>query len=553
MISTYRKKLQNKVLHGIGICAIGIYVCSFTFAEAQDAGLSLSVTPTLFQMNASPEQVWNSSVKVINNNKTPITIYADVVNFAPQGEEGEGKFLPVLTDATEGTTLAEWIDISNESVIIEPEQSYSFPFVVAVPKDAAPGGHFAAILIGTKPPEAEGSIKVSTSQVVTSLFFVRIAGDVYEDGLIREFNTFRSFVDTPKADFEVRFENKGNVHLQPQGEIVITNMWGKERGVIPINQQTHFGNVLPKSIRKFSFSWSGEPSFSDIGRYKAVLTLAYGDDSKKFATSITYFYVIPIKVGLVVLLVLVLFVLFIRFIIKAYIRRMLLLAGIDPELNARSRATRHSFLQEGDVKIIKKVSVRAPVEQGVADLRTQWMGAQALQEKLKALFVFVRLYRVFFLSCLFALLMITLIALFVRGAFESARDYTVSIDNGGTKTSLSSEEILYAEKLKEAPVVVSVAQEKQTYKIVLVNSSEVVGAGASTQRLLEEKGYTVDRLQTDFGTPKDSTVIVYDVSLGEAAQTLSKILGNVLISARPDTSSITPEITVYIGNNTAAQ
>ena len=60
---------------------------------------------------------------------------------------------------------------------------------------------------------------------------------------------------------------------------------------------------------------------------------------KKFATSIVYFYVIPVKVGLIVLTSLVLFILFMRFVIKAYIRRMLLLAGIDPSLNAKERSS----------------------------------------------------------------------------------------------------------------------------------------------------------------------------------------------------------------------
>jgi hypothetical protein len=517
-----------------------------------DPGLSLSVTPTLFQMSATPEQVWNSNVKVINNNKTPITVYADVVNFAPQGEEGEGKFLPVLTEATQGTTLAEWISIASLPVTIEPEQSYSFAFTVSVPKNAAPGGHFAAILIGTKPPEAEGNIKVSTSQVVTSLFFIRVAGDVSENGSIREFKTLSTFVDTPKADFEVRFENKGNVHLQPQGEIVITNMWGKERGVIPINQQTHFGNVLPNSIRKFSFSWNGEPSFSDIGRYKAVLTLSYGDDSKKFETRIAYFYVIPVKVGLIVLVALALFVLFIRFAIKAYIRRMLLLAGIDPDANEKARAASHSFVREGDVKIVKRASLRAPVESGVADLKSRLIDADRISTKVSALVLFIRAYRVFFLSCVAAIVMIVAVGLFIHQASKEQRDYTVEINNGGTKTSLSSEEILYAEAQKNADTKPPQENKEQTYKIVLVNSSDTVGVGAPMQSQLEQKGYVIDHLQSDFGKSKDSTVIVFDAALVEEAQTLSGVIGNALVSARSNSSS-TPEITIYIGNDYKSQ
>ena len=47
------------------------------FAFAQNA-LSLSVTPTLVQMAGQPNQLWESQIKVINSNKFPITIYAEV-------------------------------------------------------------------------------------------------------------------------------------------------------------------------------------------------------------------------------------------------------------------------------------------------------------------------------------------------------------------------------------------------------------------------------------------------------------------------------------------
>lgn len=60
---------------------------------------------------------------------------------------------------------------------------------------------------------------------------MRVEGDVQEDGGIREFRAIDSFLDTPDVTFSLRFENKGNVHLQPRGNIVITNMWGQREGL----------------------------------------------------------------------------------------------------------------------------------------------------------------------------------------------------------------------------------------------------------------------------------------------------------------------------------
>lgn len=556
MISIYLKKIIARTT--IAFCCVCLFFLFTTNTHAQEnTGLSLSVTPTLFQMSVVPSQAWNSSVKVINNNKYEITIYANVVNFAPQGEEGEGKFLPVFTEETDGATLAEWITISNEPFTIAPEQSVSIPFSVAVPNDASPGGHFSAILIGTKPPEVEGSFKVSTSQIVTSLFFVRVAGDVIEDGLIREFNTANTFVSTPYADFEVRFENKGNVHLQPQGEIVITNMWGKERGVIPINHQTHFGNVLPLSIRKFEFSWSGEQSFSDIGRYKAVITLAYGEDSKKFETRILYFYVIPIKAGSIVLGSFIAFMLFVRWSVKAYVRRMLFLAGVDPVVSKEKQKTRKSFEQEGDVRIIRRASLRSPVETGVRDLKTQLMQSRVLLEKIKVLGQFIILYKIFFLSIIVVCIALYALTLFVMSANKEQRDYEIIIDNADVDVKLSSEEILYnkqqeiGEEIKAEQTVV--ADTEQTFDLVLVNSSDTPGLAGRLQESLVTEGYTVSNLQSDFEKSKETSVIVYDLELQEEALTLSKKLQGALLSANPENKNEVPTITVYIGNDYATQ
>lgn len=548
MTLIYQKRM-NRLRNTLLLFSLVLYAIVPVRAFSQSEGLSLSVSPTLFQMSAVPEQLWNSGVKVINNNPHELTVYAQVVNFAPQGETGQGKFLPVFEKATEGTTLAEWVAITSEPIVIEAEKSATIPFTVSVPKDAAPGGHFAAIMVGTKPPESSSVVRVSTSQIVTSLFFVRIAGDVIEDGSIREFRLQDTFVDSPKAEFEVRFENKGNVHLQPQGEIVITNMWGKERGVIPINHQTHFGNVLPTSIRKFEFSWKGEQSFSDIGRYKAVLTLAYGTEERKFETTTDYFYVIPVKATLFVFTVFTAFVLLLRWSINAYIRKMLVLSGIDPHEHTM-RQVHRSFEREGDVRIVRRSSVQAPLAVGFLDFKNRLMHAGALLQKMQAVFLFIRAYKFFFFSTLGLLCFFILIVIFFIDVQKEQRDYEVVIENPDTSITLSSEEIMYDSENEQS---LKNNSKNQHFDLILKNSSTVPGAAARLQPVIEGYGYTVSDLQSDFEETKKRSVIVYSPELGEEALTLSQKLGGILLSADTSTTSTATRatVTLYIGDDVA--
>ncbi len=521
---------------------------SVSFAQ----GLSMSVTPTLFEMSAVPLQAWSSSVKVINNNPTTLTVYADVVNFAPQGETGQGKFLPVFEEFSEGKTLAEWITVPDTPFVIPPESSVQIPVQVNVPEDAAPGGHFAAILVGTRPPEGTKKQQVSTSQIVTSLFFVRIAGDVIEKGDVRTFVAEDSFVDTPQVTFTIRFENKGNVHLLPQGQIVITNMWGKERGVVPINYRTNFGNVLPNSIRKFEFTWKGEQSFTDIGRYKAELTLGYGVDQRQFTTQSTYFWVIPIKPVLTVLGILVIIIGIVFLSIRAYVRRVLALSGVQQSYVPPSQR----MASRGDVVIAKTAKATAPLSYGMTDLHRMLSKTHSYLEKCKTLLRFIIKYKLFFISILLLLISGVLITLYFSGVSTPQRNYEVTITNeDNSSITLSSEEIIYDQidttpQTIQADLITATTTPEQPFILKLINAGETPGAAARTQKYLEERGYTIDSLESDFQTSRTSTVIVYDTQVQEEALALSRELGGVILSANTASisSSAEPTITVRIGN-----
>lgn len=413
---------------------------SQVFAQSPNSQI-LSVTPPLFQLTTKPGDIWQSSIKVVNGNAYPLTIYAEVVNFKATGEAGQGKFIPVISGDNEKATLAEWITVNAGPHTIPPEQTSEISFFVDVPPDAPPGGHYAAILIGTQPPAESNNLVVQTSQAVTSLFFVRIEGDVHEIGTIREFTVIDSILPAPEAEFSLRFENKGNVHLQPRGDIVITNMWGTERGKIPVNYQTHFGNVLPESIRDFSFSWKSDFSITDVGRYKAVATLAYGDSEMKSVTSTTYFWIIPIKATLITLIIIAIFIGLIVGMIKLYVRRMLLLAGVDP-----NRSTPPSRYDDSAPIIVPRMSrtyrkVSAPFRSGVLDLRERLSTVEENVGVVKTIWDYIVNYRMFFGSiCVLIVIFVTAV-LYIGRATDADQEYQVSIDEGDTEKVIESSEL----------------------------------------------------------------------------------------------------------------
>jgi len=329
-------------------------------AQAQESKLSLSITPPLFQLTIGPGEFWASTLKVVNTNPYDLTLYASVMNFKAEGEEGTGRFTPVIKDDPEiaAHSLAHWIDITTEAIFIPQEKSVDVPFSVRIPKDASPGGHYAAILVGTQPlaDDTKGAV-VRVSSFVSSLLFVRIQGDVIEEGRIREFSTDSTFYQKSDVDFILRFENTGNVHLQPQGEIVIYNMWGKERGKIAINQKSNFGNVLPQSIRKFVFEWRGEENLFEAGRYKAIVALTYGKEARQNVSRTIYFWIVPLGPTFGILGGFISFIFFLIWGIRAYVKKAITIAQKEAGLGAPIRP-----------KLDPRV-LAGPLSEGILDLR----------------------------------------------------------------------------------------------------------------------------------------------------------------------------------------
>lgn len=526
-------------------------VClSLTSPVTAQESLTLSVSPTLFDMSAEKGQSWQSSIKVINVNDYELTVYASVVDFIPRGESGEVSFISVNKEDELNNTLAEWISVTSDPIVVPSEQTVEIPFSIKVPADASPGGHYSAILIGTKPiQDSKKETKVQTSQMVTSLIFTRIAGDINESASIREFRTTKTFLARPEATFELRFENKGNVYLQPQGEIKITNMWGEERGIIPINQNSHYGKVPQKTIgsdgiRKFTFDWKGEWSVADIGRYKAVATLAYGGENRQFVNAETTFWVVPFKLLFGILISLIIFVFLVSWLIKLYVRRMLKLAGVDVEnYLSEQRQTSNLNLKQNRVRGVR---IHTPVKVGILDLKRELNTSNGLSDSIKTLWHFGVKNRFFFLGVLLIVFVVGVVVWYVGNANTSHRAFEVTYVNNDSRVSVSSEEIIY-NKMKPKDEVIPTLSATTSAKINIVNRSGLPGVGAKARLILEQKGYQVNELQADFSAPQSKTVIVYSGNYQKTALEISKEFNNALVSQNDNDENKQNTITIFLG------
>ena len=427
-------KQMRSIFFAFLLLAIYYLLPTTIFAAATDS-LSLTITPPLFQLTQSPGTDWNSMLRIVNVNPYDIVVSASATDFHPDGETGNAVLEETPpADPSDTHRMSGWISLPVGTITIPRGKTGDIPFAIHVPVNADPGGHYAAILIGTSPGNKPGGTGTSISSKVTSLIFFRVPGEVIEDASIRDFYAQQRMVQSPDNSFLIRFENKGNVHLVPQGDIVITNMWGKERGKIAINESSSFGNVLPHSTRKFAFDWHGESNPLEFGRYSAVATLVYGEDGRKTVYRTLYFWVVPWKPVFGTLGGLIAFLWFMSWSVRRYIRKVLELESARLGVSLPTPTTKPVEMK---VPVVETPAMtfemlRRPFVEGALNLRqgnlTEVTPPQSYTEGLSQ----YSIYRVWmkrywqFLLFLFVLILgCALIGWYFVEVFQSERAYQV--------------------------------------------------------------------------------------------------------------------------------
>lgn len=233
----------------------------FVYADAAQA---ITVGPAKLEYSADPGDTIQGSIFVFNDGAETETLYAAFEKFTEVN--GEKKFSP-----GEAVELANWFRMPHKVTLL-PKGQENVPFTIEVPKNAPPGGHFAVIWWGNAPPDS-GQVSIVTRAGV--LVYLRVSGDVRENGELLSFSSLAGRVVTRLPDFEVRFRNGGNTYLKPRGEIAVKNIFGGTIAVFKVNDVGRI--LLPEGEESLRLSPQFEKRPFALGLYHADLNLAWGE------------------------------------------------------------------------------------------------------------------------------------------------------------------------------------------------------------------------------------------------------------------------------------
>lgn len=271
--------------------------------EITRAELGLTAIPPRLgddgSLEVQPGEFVQTQVRVRNTTGQTQTVQTLAEDFIIS-EDGRTP-IPVQASPDSRWSLASWIEIPNPQTTLPPGVSQTIPVFIRVPENALPGGRYAMIMHQPTAGE-QASLEVelggqaAVNQRVGTLVYVRVAGPVNEEALIRNISIpgFSEFGPVP-ISFEI--ENLSDIHVRPITQISITNMFGQEIDQLKVEAQ----NVFPYSIREFQTEWDRVWGF---GRYTAHFMTVYGTQGETVLASYS-FWVFPYKLVLTIIVILV--------------------------------------------------------------------------------------------------------------------------------------------------------------------------------------------------------------------------------------------------------
>ncbi|MDD3532067.1 MAG: hypothetical protein PHR64_00710 [Candidatus Shapirobacteria bacterium] len=264
----------------------------------------ITISPPVRELELPRGSANSYQMSLTNRSQKTVTLVLRASPFVASGDTGG---VDVTDDPLPDSQ--NWVVINPSVVTLEAGEQIDVTYTILIPQNAEPGGfYFAVTALLSGDANVAGQLnQITTGSAVdlnvAALNLITIEGPVDYSAQISEFSTPKILFEYGPVPFVTRILNLSNVHIKPILEIEIGNTWGLENNsLVHLERQ----NILPQSQRKFEAEFGGKWHF---GRYSATLNALYGDGQTLSYT--IFFWIMPWKIILAVLLALAIIILLI--------------------------------------------------------------------------------------------------------------------------------------------------------------------------------------------------------------------------------------------------
>jgi len=300
------KNLWSKIGLAFGIVLlIAELSTGLVQASSINSGDGYRISPVRSELSVSQGSSKVVDLYVQNVTKAPEDVQTIVDDFVASSQENGTPSLLLNGQAAPSHGLKQYIKVENANFVLQPQQQQTVKVLISIPKNAAPGGYYAAVRFAPSGINSSRSVNLSAS--VASLILVTVPGNYIQSMNVSSFNVASNghigtfFTSNKNLQAIVSFYNAGQIQSVPFGKVALLK-GNQQLGTFAINKAQ--GNVLPESIRKFSVNLAHVGTF---GKYTVEGNFGYGTSGQLLSVSKT-FYIVPyyLIVGFIVLIVIVL-------------------------------------------------------------------------------------------------------------------------------------------------------------------------------------------------------------------------------------------------------
>jgi uncharacterized membrane protein len=216
-------------------------------------------------------------------------VYPTVNNISlSEGGTIEDFLPPSMSDRT--ASLASWIEISRAGINLPIGETKTVNLTLRVSHDPAPGVYHALIGFGYGRNRDESEAQVKNGQAPGTIITVTIADKKVEFLKLSRFiiDRFVTSSDNQAASYAIK--NPGDIALTPSGDIILYDNRGAEVGTLSVNPDKI--QIQPGEEHQFN---AKVPVKGFFGKYKAFLTVEYGNSQIASVQDTVFFYVFPFK------------------------------------------------------------------------------------------------------------------------------------------------------------------------------------------------------------------------------------------------------------------
>ncbi len=275
--------VKNFAVIAVIVSTLSMFGAPFAYAVQQTP--ELDVTPVVIDEKGKPRDILKQSIKIINTSERKLNLYPSVNDV--NKVEGKQEFVAAQSGEDKKESLANWIELSRGVIDLGPGEEKEIPFVIRINVTAVVGSYHATISFTEGGARDAADSKPPLGEITVN---VEVQDDVKEIMQLNKFGTDSFFLSGDDILFSYNVENIGNQELQPKGEVRIYNRRGEEVAAVPVNSDGK--TISPSQMAQLASVWNGAEGF---GRFKAFLTVDYGKVQTASVQDTVYFWIVPWK------------------------------------------------------------------------------------------------------------------------------------------------------------------------------------------------------------------------------------------------------------------